>query len=60
MNYELRNKSVIVTGCYGQIGSKLCEELDKMSIQIFGIDFLEEKSYELGESPNNSYTVIIK
>ena len=24
------------------------------------IDFLEEKSYELGESPNNSYTVIIK
>ena len=24
------------------------------------IDFLEEKSYELGEAPNNSYTIIIK
>ena len=24
------------------------------------IDFLEEKSYELGESPSNSYTIIIK
>ena len=24
------------------------------------IDFLEEKSYELGESPKNSFTVIIK
>ena len=24
------------------------------------IDFLEEKSYELGESPKNAYTVIIK
>ena len=24
------------------------------------IDFLEEKSYELGESPNNTFTVIIK
>ena len=24
------------------------------------IDYLEEKSYELGETPNNSYMVIIK
>ena len=24
------------------------------------LDFLEEKSYELGESPKNSFTVIIK
>ena len=24
------------------------------------IDFLEEKSYELGESPKNSFTVIVK
>ena len=24
------------------------------------IDFLEEKSYELGESPKNTFTVIIK
>ena len=24
------------------------------------LDFLEEKSYELGNSPNNSYTVVIK
>ena len=24
------------------------------------IDFLEEKSYELGESPKNAYTVIVK
>ena len=31
--------------------------LDSNNINI---DYLEEKSYELGESPNNSYMVIIK
>ena len=31
--------------------------LDEHDINI---DFLEEKSYELGESPKNSFTVIIK
>ena len=31
--------------------------LDEDSIDI---DFLEEKSYELGESPQNTFTVIIK
>ena len=24
------------------------------------LDYLEEKSYELGQSPNNSYTIVIK
>ena len=31
--------------------------LDEDNIDI---DFLEEKSYELGESPKNTFTVIIK
>ena len=31
--------------------------LDENNINI---DFLEEKSYELGESPKNTFTVIIK
>jgi len=31
--------------------------LDQNNINI---DFLEEKSFELGKSPNNSYTVILK
>ena len=31
--------------------------LDEDNINI---DFLEEKSYELGESPKNAYTIIIK
>ena len=31
--------------------------LDQNNINI---DYLEEKSYELGNSPNNSYTIVIK
>ena len=46
---------------------KLKKEIDyyKTKILLLGdndidIDFLEEKSYELGESPKNAYTIIIK
>ena len=46
---------------------ELKKEIDyyKTKILLLGdddinIDFLEEKSYELGESPKNAYTVIIK
>ena len=46
---------------------KLKKEIDyyKTKILLLGdddinIDFLEEKSYELGESPENAFTVIIK
>ena len=31
--------------------------LDQNNINL---DYLEEKSYELGQSPNNSYTIVIK
>ena len=31
-----------------------------LSDHDINIDFLEEKSYELGESPKNAFTVIIK
>ena len=31
--------------------------LDQNNINL---DYLEEKSYELGKSPNNSYTIVIK
>ena len=46
---------------------ELKKEIDyyKTKILLLGdddidIDFLEEKSYELGESPKNAYTIIIK
>ena len=46
---------------------ELKKEIDyyKTKILLLGdddinIDFLEEKSYELGESPKNTFTVIIK
>ena len=46
---------------------ELKKEIDyyKTKILLLGdddvnIDFLEEKSYELGESPKNAFTVIIK
>ena len=47
--------------------NELKKEIDyyKTKILLLGdddinIDFLEEKSYELGESPENAFTVIIK
>ena len=46
---------------------KLKKEIDYYKTKILllddddiNIDFLEEKSYELGESPKNAYTVIVK
>ena len=46
---------------------KLKKEIDYYKTKILllddddiNIDFLEEKSYELGESPKNAFTVIIK
>ena len=46
---------------------KLKKEIDYYKTKILllddddiNIDFLEEKSYELGESPKNAYTIIIK
>ena len=46
---------------------ELKKEIDyyKTKILLLGdddinIDFLEEKSYDLGESPKNAYTIIIK
>ena len=56
---ELKNKQIQQ--------EELKKEIDyyKTKILLLGdddinIDFLEEKSYELGESPKNAYTVIIK
>ena len=56
---ELKNKQIQQ--------EKLKKEIDYYKTKIFlldedniNIDFLEEKSYELGESPKNAYTVIIK
>lgn len=39
---RLENKNIIVTGCNGNIGTKLCEELNKSNCRIFGIDYLEK------------------
>ena len=46
---------------------ELIKEIDYYKTKILlldedniDIDFLEEKSYELGESPQNTFTVIIK
>ena len=46
---------------------ELKKEINYYKTKIFllddddiNIDFLEEKSYELGESPKNAFTVIIK
>ena len=46
---------------------ELKKEIDNYKTKILlldednlNIDFLEEKSYELGESPKNTFTVIIK
>ncbi len=46
---------------------ELKKEIDHYKTKILlldedniNIDFLEEKSYELGESPKNTFTVIIK
>ena len=56
---ELKNKQIQQ--------EKLKKEIDYYKTKIFlldedniNIDYLEEKSYELGESPKNTYTVILK
>ena len=56
---ELKNKQIQQ--------EKLTKEIDYYKTKILlldedniDIDFLEEKSYELGESPQNTFTVIIK
>ena len=56
---ELKNKQIQQ--------EKLTKEIDYYKTKILlldedniNIDFLEEKSYELGESPKNTFTVIIK
>ena len=56
---ELKNKQIQQ--------EKLKKEIDYYKTKILllddddmNIDFLEEKSYELGESPKNTFTVIIK
>ena len=56
---ELKNKQIQQ--------EELKKEIDYYKTKILlldedniDIDFLEEKSYELGESPQNTFTVIIK
>lgn len=56
---ELKNKQIQQ--------EELKKEIDYYKTKILllsddniNIDFLEEKSYELGESPKNTFTVIIK
>ena len=56
---ELKNKQIQQ--------EKLTKEIDYyktktllLDDQGINIDFLEEKSYELGEAPKNAFTVIIK
>ena len=41
---NLKDKNILVTGCNGQIGSKLCEELLKCGSNIFGIDFTDKNN----------------
>ena len=55
----LKNKQILQ--------EELKKEIDYYKTKILllddddiNIDFLEEKSYELGESPKNTFTVIIK
>ena len=43
MNYELSGKNIIVTGCNGQIGGKLCQVLNTLKANIFGIDITKPK-----------------
>lgn len=44
MNNKNKNKNVIITGCNGLIGLKLCQEISKKNINIFGIDFIDKKN----------------
>ena len=56
---ELKNKQIQQEELKKEIDyyKKKILLLDEDNINI---DFLEEKSYELGESPKNTFTVIIK
>ena len=44
MNYDLNEKNIIVTGCNGQIGDKLCQVLNTHNANIFGIDITKPKT----------------
>ena len=43
---NLKGRNIIVTGCNGLIGSKLCEELLRHGTNIFGIDFTNTKNID--------------
>ena len=65
INAYLHKKKVLKSKQIQQ--EELKKEIDyyKTKILLLGddnlnLDFLEEKSYELGESPKNAFTVIIK
>ena len=38
MSNNFTGKNIIITGCCGQIGSKLCEELSKLDFNVYGIE----------------------
>ena len=43
MSKDLKEKNLIITGCYGQIGSSLCKELNNYDVNIYGIDYVSIK-----------------
>ena len=45
MGINLNNQNIIITGCNGQIGTKLCEQLNNQNFNIFGIDYLSKNNY---------------
>ena len=43
MSKDLKGRNIIITGCFGQIGSYLCKELINYDVNIFGIDYINNK-----------------
>ena len=56
----LKNKQIEQEGLIKEINYYKTKILLLNDDDDINIDFLEEKSYELGETPKNTFTVIIK
>ena len=52
MNIHNQKQKILVTGCFGFIGSHLCEKLVKLNYSVYGIDNLNKHNYFIQKKKN--------